>query len=778
VLSIAGGAALAVALLNAAAGSAASVPEVRLSPQSVPFTVGSFHGGYVLSASALRAIAAPGPTSLSDEAVEQEPPALSVEAKAGVCARRVCGESPGPAVRLKASPAPTTAPFDCCGNIDPQIAASDKSYLVVGMRQSVWFYDKAGRPLLKRKPSISRTEKPPTAPGSPLATFGEIKLCDLFAPMIPDVNRHLGLPTQKTDAEGHRITVRNGYGINCDAKTGGMQPPNWQSDRDFYWPDDEIYDARVMWDEFHKRFWIVGLFKNSNTVAFPDPATEDPMMLRPATRSANVRSARRALLAIAVSKTDDPRDGWRLGWTWGVPGESACPACPGFGSDYLAMGISSKYVTLESAGGTIDERGRRTITIIPTAPLVHGSDAPVYQPDREQLGTRLFQPAVQHGPNIDGGKDVFLATPIYDKDGGLAGDAVQLTVIAPAGAGSAAPDLYQQDVPVTRFHAVWSTDSSGHVSGAMLAPQRPGPGVTGHPTLSVAQNWVNKLVSRGHDLYLTMDECRQWTAPACAFSAVRYLRIHLGALTRSHGRITHVATTVVDDRTVSGSNRSRPTKSIWFGFPAVDVDAKGDAVISYDGTGPSVFPQARYSVWLAHDSDVRSSRVLKKGLSTLGSPPDWQAGWHHYLGMSVDTFDGRGIWLVNGYASSSHSWSFAIGKVLGRRIADIAVVRAAVVRAGGSGSHTYRVTFDVADLGDGAAPARSARIALTRPESPDVPLGSVAVPKVRSGHRLSFSLVVTAPPVAGYDVIGVSLPTIGRPEYDTGNDNAYVSLPH
>jgi hypothetical protein len=753
------------------------MPAARQARQSVPFHVGRFHGGYVLDASALRAIAAAGPTSLSEEGAEQEPP-LSVVQPAVTCASTSCSAPAGPAVRLKTSPPPTTPAFSCCGSIDPQVAASSKSFLVVGMRQSVWFYDKAGQPLLKRKPSTSRTEKPPTGPGSPLATFGEIKLCDLFAPMIPDVNKRLGLPTDKTDHEGHRITVHNGYGINCDSKTGGVQPSDWKSDRGFYWPDDEIYDARVMWDEYHKRFWIVGLFKNSNTVAFSDPTHDDPMKKRPATRSANVRSARRALLAIAVSKSEDPRDGWRLGWTWGVPGQEACPACPGFGSDYLSMGISSKYVTLESSGGTITEGGRRAITIIPTAPLVHGSDGPVYQPDREQLGTRLFQPAVQHAPDYDGGREVLLATPIYDKDNGLAGDTIQLTIIAPPRSGGTAPDLYQQNVPVHRYQAVWSTDSSGHTSDAMLAPQKRGPDVTGQPTLSVAVNWVNKLVTRGPNLYLTMDECRQWTVSACAFSAVRFLQIRLGAVTRSHGRITHVAATLVTDRTVSGENESQPAKSIWFSFPAVDVNARGDAVISYDGTSPTRFPQARYSVWLAHESDVRGSRVLKNGLSTLGSSSHgWQAGWHHYLAMSVDGFDGRGVWLINGYANASHGWSYAIGKVLGGRVADIAVVRAAVEPEGGSGSRTYRVTFDVANLGDGAAPARSARVALVHPESPDVRLGSVAVPRVRPGRRLSFSLDVTAPPLAGYEAIGITLPTVGRREYDSSNDNAYLALP-
>ena len=229
----------------------------------------------------------------------------------------------------KSSPEPTAPAYTCCtGGIDPQIAASDKGFLVVGMRDHIALFDKGGTPLYP-KPSAS----PSPATGLP-TPYGDIYFCDLFAPIIPDANAHLGLPTTKTDAEGHEITVKNGYGINCDATTGGVEPPGWKSNQDFYQWTGQIYDARVLWDEYHKRFWIAALFKNNNTVAYPDPEKSDPNQLRPATRSANVRSARRALLAIAVSRTDDPRDGWYLSWVYGYPGQDGCPSsksCVGSG---------------------------------------------------------------------------------------------------------------------------------------------------------------------------------------------------------------------------------------------------------------------------------------------------------------------------------------------------------------------------------------------------------------------------------------------------------------
>jgi hypothetical protein len=650
------GAALLLVGAGASLASEASTEETAVQ-------AGSSHGQFFVSPDALLRIAKPRKTVLSDEAKAQESEG-QLSGKAAPCGKPICGESAHVTRKRRSpSPQPTTPAYTCCaGSIDPQIAASNKSFLVVGMRDHVLFYDKGGKPLYP-KPSLNG----PQVAGLP-DPYGAVYLCDLFAPIIPDANAHLGLPTTKKDAEGHRITVENGYGINCNAETGGVQPPGWKSNHDFYWPVDELYDARVLWDEYHKRFWIGALLKNSNTVAYPDPATKDPMMLRPATRSANVRSARRALLAIAVSKTEDPRDGWYVSWVYGVPGQEGCPAskeCVGFGSDYLSMGISSKYLTLESSGSAItDQSGRQVITIVPTAPLVDGSGFLVYQPDPTPFDTRLLQPAVQHKPDFDEGKEVFLAAPVYDQDNGLAGNTIQLSIIAPqANPYDGVPPIYRQLVHVRRFQAIF----------AAMEPQKGG-------TIGVSQNWVNKLVYRNSNLYMTFDECSVWNADRCLHTAVRFVCLQLDAIEKSKGAITLLTYSTQADKTIDD-------KALWFGFPSLEVTAFGDAVLSYDGTSPGLFPQARYSVWPAHEHDIRSSQVLKRGRATVNS------SWHHYLGMSVDSFDDMGIWMINGYADASTSWGYAFGKVLGKGVADLAMLQSSVERTSGGDTPGYRLSL-------------------------------------------------------------------------------------
>ena len=77
------------------------------------------------------------------------------------------------------------------------------------MRDHILLYDKGGTPLYPKQ-----SDSPVTTPGLP-APSREIGFCDLFAPIIPDANAHVGLRRTRRDAEGHKITVKNGYGINC-----------------------------------------------------------------------------------------------------------------------------------------------------------------------------------------------------------------------------------------------------------------------------------------------------------------------------------------------------------------------------------------------------------------------------------------------------------------------------------------------------------------------------------------------------------------------------------
>ncbi len=629
------------------------------------------------------------------------------------------------------------------------------------MRDYILLYSKGGKPLY---PKQSVSGPGPTVPGThPLpAPYGPINLCDLFAPLIPDANAHLGLPTNKTDAEGHKITVKNGYGINCNATTGGIEPPSWSSSQPFYQEDGQIYDARVLWDEYHKRFWIAALFKNNNTVAYPDPAKSDPMMLRPATRSANVRSARRALLAIAVSKTQDPRDGWYLSWVFGLPGQEGCPnskGCVGFGTDYLSMGITSKYLTMESLGSTVPHQGDggRVITIVPTAPLAAGSGALYYQPDPKTLGTSLLQPAVQHAPDFDNGKETLYASPVYNLDDGASGDEIRISAVAPQSSPyNGVPLVYSQLVTVREFHAVGGSEPE------------PGGG-----SISVAKNQANKLVYRDSSLYLTMDDCEWWNDKGCRGTAIRLIRLRLSGVVRVKGVILRLKLAVADDRTIGGGvDIFSPAGATWFAFPSVEVNSKHDVVVDYHGTSMKTFPDERYSIWLHGEDQIRSSRVLEGGHAVVSD-------WHHYLGMSVDSFDNTGIWMINGYADKAKQWGYAFGKVLGKPIADLDILQA-FVESANSTKKPFKLALVVDNLGDGAAPATSGRLTLTRRASPDIKVTTFPVPALGPGHQTKVTVRFAVPAAAvgkGYS-LEIDLDAKHHVnEYDESNNSTSIAAP-
>src|SRR5262249_51434685 len=150
----------------------------------------------------------------------------------------------------------------------------------------------------------------------------------------------------------------------------------------------------------------------------------------------------------------------------------------------------------------------------------------------------------------------------------------------------------------------------------------------------------------------------------------------------------------------------------WFAFPAIEVNDRGDIVAAYQGTSARIFADARYSVLEHSDNQFRSSRVMKAGEGAAGS-------WHHYLGMSVDSFDGTGVWMINGYGAPGGGWAYAFGKVLGNPVPDLDVLEA-YVEPGSHGPESFRLHLIYDNLGDGNAAATSAKLILTRPGSPGI----------------------------------------------------------
>jgi hypothetical protein len=234
------------------------------------------------------------------------------------------------------------------GTVDPGIAVGTNTVLV-SSRNVIGVYDKAGN-LLGPKP------------GSGSGSFpNPFLIDDLFnknAQFLNAINSagNLKLPPGLPA----NITIANGFGISAKAPfgaTGG--PPS----------GTPYYDARVAYDQYRKRFFIVMAVINQNMVdlilgrqcgSYPMNACG---ALGIATTPA-LKYARRDYVLVAVSRTEDVRDGFLLYFWDGSIDEASCNSdatCPkqGYGraltsADYPTIAISERDLLVSIGSSSRD----------------------------------------------------------------------------------------------------------------------------------------------------------------------------------------------------------------------------------------------------------------------------------------------------------------------------------------------------------------------------------------------------------------------------------------
>ncbi len=108
-------------------------------------------------------------------------------------------------------------------------------------------------------------------------------------------------------------------------------------------------------------------------------------------------------------------------------------------------------------------------------------------------------------------------------------------------------------------------------------------------------------------------------------------------------------------------------------FPAVAANERGDVVVGYSASGPSISAGAYYSIYAAGDelNDVRPPQVLRAGLGAYVRKFGTDNRWGDYSGAVVDPVDGC-FWIFNQFASTPGTpvqnsglgrWATAAGKV-------------------------------------------------------------------------------------------------------------------
>ena len=149
--------------------------------------------------------------------------------------------------------------IDSLNNVDPGIAVGTSYVLVSDAVNGIAVYDKTGKLI------------PPKSGQSDFANPFSIR--SLFSKVKADIDPTLNMPSHLPTGFPREI---EGYG-----------------------------DVRIMFDGYRKRFWIYAQAKNE----LHGFTTDQDIVDHP-----NIKVARRNKAAVAVSKTEDPRDGFYTYW--------------------------------------------------------------------------------------------------------------------------------------------------------------------------------------------------------------------------------------------------------------------------------------------------------------------------------------------------------------------------------------------------------------------------------------------------------------------------------
>jgi CARDB len=610
-------------------------------------------------------------------------------------------------------------PLKMAGN-DPTIAASD-THLVLTTNGEIRFYTKSG--------NLVTTDKNGNAIVNPITPW------QLFSPFWnpsdPDnIDAHLNLPPE-APCDPTIFPFGNLTQAQKDATKFCL---------------NNVYDTRVIFDDFRKRFWLVAAARNPawKTASLPEQ-----------------RAARRSKLLLAVSLTQDPRDGWYLyGWD-SVLDDGACtnigfwpgpaPKCPGTeyipgdASDYPSIGISKDYfvwtIYVNNVNPwapnfpkttccsytnifAVDSDGLANGGCLATCGWSYG----VVQLDLTGLGQWLApvydqttQPAVHHDAEPSG--YTLLAAHHPDLE------AVVVLGFRKA-EGAVGPPLHAALVPVGATKN--PNDMLQMPQGAVTSPAR--------IRITNLGQMALKAVAREQLLWLTWQDCKTWTGSnlgECA-SSIRLAELFGGSA------LNGFAAPLYFDGAIGN-------KAAYAGNPAVETNADFNSIVVYTRSGPTVVEAARYAAAIFGEPQLRNAATIELGNFPLGNNGSGAStGNLDTGGAAVDPKDGLGIWLFHGISLEKDDtgvWRFAFGKVFGKPYPDLTAWGGKLIEifpAAPSAGGSVRISAQVSNEGDGRAGAVEAIASLVA-GGESIELARFPVPALPSGETTRLTVDTRIP---------------------------------
>jgi hypothetical protein len=471
--------------------------------------------------------------------------------------------------------APTTGPViegPVMGH-DPQVAAGDRFLIVYGAHKYQVFDKATGHPL-------------PSEPGDVVAPIGDFNT--IFAPVWHPRDRD-GAPNAQN------INTRLRFGatdrLACDHETPLRSNACVQ----------EFYDTRILWDEQRKRFWIESAARNHLWFCGKNDDCDEEKE-----NTTQTRTQARRYIAIAVSRTEDPRQGFHH---YVLVEEYA---------DWPKLAINDHYLVLS-------HRTSPNIYVFDADRLAAGN--PDHGPVRvAKLGARAFPgakwfaPVTHHGPTNG-------VTWLLGSDGSNG--------VVPFG-------LYNPD-PTRAARPIVIR----------------GPRVEmGAKVYTLSQN----AVFRNGFLYFVRDE---W-APGHEkeYRDLRVARMPLRLTgTQPPGAWASAEAQHGFLETVIGGREpdDAPGDVVDYEMPAMDVNGAGDMVVVYSRKGfhtaAELPPEVRYSIVYHGEQRARPGVLVRRGTTT--AVPDINDNGKAGIDLAyaqVDPSDDRTVWITNAYADAKARW--------------------------------------------------------------------------------------------------------------------------
>ncbi len=505
-------------------------------------------------------------------------------------------------------------------------------------------------------------------------------------------------------------------------------------------------DMRVLFDEYRKRFWVCALARSPFTSQNPQLPAEK----------------KRSLITVAVSKTEDPNQGWWMYWWdavahWGkddspiyLPGDVADYTMIGIDPDLFHAnnvvdnnepGVSNRYLRITFADADAMAAG------LPGGSVKGWQFWDLKNPDGSDAD--LVQPVVHHGAT---GRSYYVSHQ---------GESDNLIVWALADPLTPSQQLTRQAVALEAWQ------------DPVNAPQKGSTDLIRMTNLGTA---VLKAVFRWPYLFLCTTDARDFGG-ATPRTAVRFVRIFVAG----YPNLPTDAASGFVSRTFGGSSGDDPAGSqVHYAWAAVEANKKWDAVLVYARSASNLYPEARYSAFFRNESDIRPSRLLKGGEAAYDNGNAMVLRWGDLAGASVDPKDDNGIWITHQYArtsAGSNNWGLWVGKVFGKLYYDWTFKTLALGLQEASPGAEVRYSGELANGGDGRAPSARVNVELLRGRTRHR-LGSFTLPVLAAGESVGFEQALRLPrrlPAGDYRV-RLSLPSSPQAEYSAQNNTVEAML--